>query len=209
VSGDIVVLIGRKGITLWDIPPLRPNAQASFTEPCSTVLPRLSINYSDFQNPGFLRELECTGTCDWYTGSIHSLWFDLYVKAQGARLSPFNRYEIQLAYDDPSSSTLRPTRKHYVPIPLESPHSPYRVCGDKAFMWWSTQSAIECTVGPTTEEDVDHEDYRITLSLAVNSGRRQATVCPISGRLCYVCHNTDSIKIVDFLAPPPTSPSNA
>jgi len=197
---------------LWDIPPLHPNAQSFFAEPYSNVavLPRLSIIYSDFQNPDFFREFECMGTCDWYTGTVHSLWFDLSVKAQGARLSPFNRYEIQLAYDDPPSSTLRPTRKYYLPIPFESSHWPYRVCGDKAFMWWSTDSAIECTVGPTSGEDDDREeDYKISLLETMNAGRRLATVCPITGRLCYVCHDTNSIKIVDFLAPPSTSPNNA
>ncbi|KAF8799695.1 hypothetical protein BYT27DRAFT_7119639 [Phlegmacium glaucopus] len=211
VSGDIVVLIGRKGISMWDIPPLHPNAQAFFAEPYSTmsVLPRLSIIYSDFQNPDFFREFECTGTCDWYAGTVHSLWFDLLVKAQGARLSPFNRYEIQFAHDDPPSSTLRPTRKYYLPIPFESSYSPYRVCGDKTFMWWSTDSAIECSIGPTSGEDADHEDYRISLLEAMDGGRRQATVCPVSGRLCYVCHDTNSIKIVDFLAPPSTSFNDA
>lgn len=197
-------MIGRKCISLWDIPPLHPNAQAFFSgasvSSAICVLPRLSINYSDFQNPDFFREFECTGPCDWYTGIVHSLWFDLCVKTQ---LSSFNRYELHIAYDDPSSSTLRPTRKYYLPIPLESSYSPYRICGDRAFMWWSTQNTIECTIGPTTEENTEQEDYRISLLDSTNSGFRQATVCPISGRLCYVCNDTNSIKIVDFLVPPP------
>lgn len=211
VSGNIIIFVGRKGISLWDIPSLHSNAQAFFAEPYSTVplLPRLSINYSDFQNPDFFRELECTTPCDWYTGTVHSLWFDLCVKAQGARLSPFNRYELQLAHDDPPSVSLRPIRKYYLPIPFDSYCSPYRICGDKAFMWWwSTESAIECTLGPTSGEDPDCEDYRITLFNTMDVGHRQATVCPISGRLCYVSHNTNSIEIVDFLTPPPPSPNN-
>ena len=172
----------------------------------STVLPRVSINYSDGQIAHFFRE--CTGACDWYTGTVHSLWFDLCVeKAWSGRLTLFDRYEVHIAHDDLPSSTVRPIRKHYYSIPFGSFYSPYRICGDKASMWWSKRNIIECTIGPTYEEPEDghHKDYTITLFENMNSGlvTAQVQICPISGRLCYVCHDTSSIKIVDFLAPPP------
>ena len=192
---------------MWDTPPLHSGAQAFFTEPYSTepVIPRLSINYIDFPNPDFLYELECTTPGDWYTGTAHSLWFDLCIKAQGVRFA-FHRFELQLIENDILSSTLRLIRKYYHPIPFDSYSSLYRICGDNALMWWPTESAIECTLGPTNEEDVDREDYRIAL---FNRMDIDPTVCPISGRLCYVCHDTNSIQIVDFLAPPSTPPNNA
>ena len=64
---------------------------------------------------------ESTGACDWYTGTVHSLWLDLCVeKAWSGRLTLFaDRYEVHIAHDNPPLSTVRPTRKYYF-IPFGS-----------------------------------------------------------------------------------------
>ena len=208
VSGDFITFIGRDRIFLWDIPPLHSNAQAFFTEPYADeahVPCRCIIKYSDFQLPKLPHELECTTPCEWYTGTINSFWFDVCVKAQGART--FHRFELQLNHDDLFSSTLRPIRKYYYPVPFDSRVPPYRISGGKAFIWWQTENIIKCTLGPMNEEDADGEDCRINLLNMIDFSD-EVTICPISGRLCYVCHFWNTIKIIDFLAPPCTSPNN-
>ncbi|KAF8167199.1 hypothetical protein B0H34DRAFT_669698 [Crassisporium funariophilum] len=166
VYKDTVTIVQDWGISIWNIPPMRPNAQACALEPTSSdnsISRSCFIHYKDTNHP---YDFRCRG-------SIHSLWFDLVVGMEAKEY--FQRYQIHLSRDPTSSNVLLPMSPFLLRSPPDSFHSPYRICGENAVMWWTTPTSISANIGPTVFEDQKRISYTTTLCNAKDIGRLQSS----------------------------------
>lgn len=201
---------------MWDFPELSATGDAQeefrkFPESglSTHVLPRAVVAFPDEYNPAPNHRLGCGGLCDWYTGSHQPLMFDMWEKFPGAGHFEFTRFIVDTHHPQ---GCLRVTSTAPVQLTLRNPDSrpsctAYRACGDDTVVAWSDHDNIFCHTGGLAPHS--GTDLVTTLLDIKDIVSREFSLCPISGRLCYVDPETCDVRVLDFFPPPPSSPKGS
>ena len=204
IKDDLVILVGISNVSVWRIPPMQTDAQACATENNPIVIqPIANLPYPHPNPPG---PFFCQTLCDWYTGSHQAICFDVAngIPFTAHHTTIFERYEIIFSKDENGEQEFRleSVLKYSVSNDPESPrpniYAPYRFCGGKVVIWWSTPNAIVCHLGPLRETHDGSETKVVRLTNSFNVGWRQSSLCPASGRLAFITED-DIIIVVDYI----------
>ncbi|KAF8970145.1 hypothetical protein BDZ97DRAFT_127933 [Flammula alnicola] len=200
MTNEVMVLVAPSDLSLWDIPllSLKAHSVETGTEPSEPSEPRLRLSYPEgFKSPS---RSECSGICDWYTGSPQPLWFDITAK----ELSTFNftRFKIDIPDIHLPMVLITSISFFHIPYYRHTHWTPYRVCGEDISFLWCNSTAIFLHTGGTSS--LEAVNCKALLRKAEHIDQRQASFCPVSGRLCYISCATDEVKVnvVDYLSSP-------
>ncbi|KIM42307.1 hypothetical protein M413DRAFT_10483 [Hebeloma cylindrosporum] len=206
-----IALIREREVRVWDFPQLSASrdAQEEFKKTpesglSNVVPPRFVVGFPDdySQDPDY--GLGCGGLCDWYTGSRQPLMFDMWEASAGAEYFEFTRFHLDTQHPQ---GRLQITSESPAQLTLQSSDSrpscaAYRACGDDAVVAWSDNESIHCHTGGLSSHSRTNSIN--TLLDIKNVASREFSLCPISGRLCYVNPDTHDVRVVDFFPLPPS-----
>ncbi|KAF8965089.1 hypothetical protein BDZ97DRAFT_813472 [Flammula alnicola] len=173
-SRQVMVLVAPSDLSLWDIPPLSLKAHSveTGTEPSEPSQPRLRLSYPEgFKSPS---RSECSGICDWYTGSRQPLWFDITAN----ELSTFNftRFKIDVPDIHLPAVPITSISSFHIPYYRHTYWTPYRVCGEDISFLWCNSTAIFLHTGGTSS--LEATNCKALLRKAEHVDQRQASFCP-------------------------------
>lgn len=209
---NAIALIRERDVCVWDFPQLSSStdAQEEFSKLPESgllthVLPRTSVAFPYDYSPDPEHRLGCGGLCDWYTGSRQPLMFDMWEKSPGTGYFEFTRFHVDTHH---LQSSLEVTSTAPAQLTLRNADSrpscaAYRACGDDTVVAWSDNENIFCHTGGLASHSGVNS---VTTLLDIKDvGGREFSLCPISGRLCYVNPETCDVRVVDFFPPPLSS----
>jgi len=210
---NTIALIRESEVCVWDFPELSAtrDAQEEFRKvpesgQSTYVPPRAVIDFPEEYSAVPAHIFGCGGLCDWYTGSRQPLMFDMWGKSTEAAYFEFTRLHVDL--QDPQSC-LKVTSAAPAQLTLRNANSrpscaSYRACGEDTVVAWSDDDNIFCHTGGLSSYSGVNS---VTTLLSIKDvGSREFSLCPISGRLCYVDADTCEVRVVDFFPLPPKKP---
>lgn len=206
---NTIALIREREIYVWDFPELSStrDAQEEFRKfpesGLSTYIPpRAAVAFPYEYSPDPANRLGCGGLCDWYTGSRQPLMFDMWEKSPGTGYFEFTRVHVDTQHPPKVTSTA-PAQLTLRNADSRPSCTAYRACGDNTVVAWNDSDNILChTGGLAPHSKVNLVTTLLDIKDVVS---REFSLCPISGRLCYVDPETCDVRVVDFFPPPPSS----
>jgi len=202
VYNGTICLVHEHDLSFWDIPSLSTNATklSSEPEPSDESIARINIPFPDGQT--LPNTSSWTGLCDWYTGSPQPLWLDIFDYDDQNLTIAFKRYLV--SSEEKASTSIRlvtefqlvPDRDAFVYYVL-----PYRVNGANIVFLWVDQTHIYFhtdSLLPSGEHTFNDTLYSVP---GFSGSKRTVSLCPISGRLCYISKEDGHIKVIDFVEP--------
>ncbi|TFK38211.1 hypothetical protein BDQ12DRAFT_735788 [Crucibulum laeve] len=216
-----VLLFDKDGVSIYTIPPLQPLSSCGRIYPCTSDATRpydIFLHVKDKSD-------------ETYTipdGSLHN-WYDRVrpIMFQYMRDHELGLLVSRFTMDLPTLRTCgeNPQSALNVVLKCSLPEDDgnleaARLCNDNVVMLWMTKNGMKVHVSPfygdptsgldksnSIAMDLDNAQSNtnyVTSLLAKSPGGEfaRASLCPVSGRLCYIA-NQHEVHILDYVAPPP------
>lgn len=192
VSEDSLILLCRSQISIWKVTALL-NQKPRFSGDPPSFSPNLEIPY-----PLPIFDVDdvhdCTGPCDWYSGTAQPLLYDL-IHPQDS-VPQLSRFEV--VFDEFGHAELLSLAT--LEMPNDPIFEPYRFSQGTLTTWWHDGTHIRAYI--SSSKGLPMAKTVLLFEVDVDWDINISSFCPSSGRLVCLDHE-QTIHVIDFLTPRP------